>query len=83
LEWREGDFMHKRNPRKLQARKIRRIILAASFRDKNLCEVVSRVSRLDVMALLSGPVEVGLVPDVENGEVLIDSRGRGSFQKAC
>ena len=40
------------------------------------------VSRLDVMALLGGSVEVDLVPDVEKGEVLLDSRGRGTFQKA-
>jgi hypothetical protein len=73
--------MHKRNLKKLQARKIRRIILAASFRDKNVGEVVSRVSRLDAMAFLSGPVQLDLVPDVEKGEVLLDSRGRGSFQK--
>jgi hypothetical protein len=66
----------------LQARRIRGIILRRSFYDRNVSEVVSRVSRLDVMALLSGPVEVGLVPDVEKGEVLLDSRGRGSFQRA-
>jgi hypothetical protein len=73
--------MHKRGLKKLQARRIRGIILRRSFCDRNVGEVVSRVSRLDVMALLSGPVEVGLVPDVEKGEVLLDSRGRGSFQR--
>jgi hypothetical protein len=36
--------------------------------------VVSRVSRLDVMALLNEPIEVDLVPDFEKGEVLLDSR---------
>jgi hypothetical protein len=33
--------------------------------------------------LLREPVQVSLVPDVEKGEVLLDSRGRGSFQKRC
>jgi hypothetical protein len=73
--------MHKRNANKLQARKIRDIILRKNFYDRNLCEVVSRMTRLDVMALLNEPIEVHLVPDIEKGEVLIDSRGRGSFQK--
>jgi hypothetical protein len=73
--------MHKRSGGKLQARRVRGIILRGSFYDRNVSEVVSRVSRLDVMALLSGLVEVDLVPDIEKGEVLLDSRGRGTFQK--
>jgi len=73
--------MHKRNSKKLQARKIRGVILRGSFYDRNLCEVVSRMTRLDVMAQLNEPIEVHLVPDVEKGEVLIDSRGRGSLQR--
>jgi len=39
------------------------------------------MTRLDVMAQLNEPIEVHLVPDVEKGEVLIDSRGRGSLQR--
>jgi hypothetical protein len=83
LEWREVDTMHKRSSGKLQARRVRGIILRESFYDRNLCEVVSRVTRSDVMALLSGLVEADLVqvPDVEKGEVLLDSRGKGTFQK--
>jgi len=38
------------------------------------------MSRADVLGLLAGPVEVGVVPDVEKGEVLVDSRGNGTFQ---
>ena len=72
--------MHKRNAEKLQARRIRAIILRSSFYDRNLCEVVSRMTRLDVLSKLTEPVEIHLVPDVEKGEVLIDSRGRGSLQ---
>jgi hypothetical protein len=75
--------MHKRSSRKLQIRWIRGIILRRSFYDRNVSEVICRVSRLDIISLLSGPVEVDVVPDVEKGEVLLDSRGRGSFQKRC
>ena len=39
------------------------------------------MTRVDVMGRLSGPIDVCDVPDVEKGEVLADSRGRGSFQK--
>ena len=74
--------MHKRNSSKLQERKIRGIILRNSHFDRNISEVVSKITRLDVLAQLNGPVEVHLVPDVEKGEVLIDPRGMGSLQGA-
>jgi hypothetical protein len=74
--------MHKRNQRKLQERRIRGIILRGSFYDRRLGEAVSQMTRLDVLAQLTEPVEVHLVPDVERGEVLIDSRGTGSLQGA-
>ena len=46
------------------------------------CETVCQISRMDILALLTEPVvEVGDVPDVEKGEVLLDSRGTGSFQR--
>jgi hypothetical protein len=73
--------MHKRNINKLQERKIQTIILRNSHYDRKICEVVSKITRLDVMAQLNEPVKVHLVPDIEKGEVLIDSRGRGSLQK--
>jgi hypothetical protein len=73
--------MHKRNAKELQTRKIRGIILRKSFYDRNLCEVISKMTRLDVMAQLNEPIEVHLVPDIEKGEVLLDSRGRGSLQR--
>jgi hypothetical protein len=73
--------MHKRNSNKLQERKIRGIILRGSFHDRNIYEVVSRMTRLEVMAQLNEPVEVHLVPDIEKGEVLIDARGCGSLQR--
>jgi hypothetical protein len=81
FEWRGGNLLHKRSCKKLQDRRVRGIILRGSFHDRNLCEVVSRVTRSDVLALLNETVEVDVVPDVEKGEVLLDSRGRGSFQR--
>jgi hypothetical protein len=75
--------MHKRNSKKLLERTIRGIILHGSFYDRNLGETVSKTTRVDVLAQLNEPVEVHLVPDVEQGEVLIDSRGTGSLQKTC
>jgi hypothetical protein len=74
--------MHKKNSMKLQEQKIRGIILRNSHYDRKVCEVVSKITRLDVMAQLNEPIEVHLVPDIEKGEVLIDSRGRGSLQKS-
>lgn len=65
-----------------QARAARRIILATGWRDYERCETISRVSRMDVLNCLPpGPVQISAVPDVEKGEVLIDSRGQGSFQR--
>ena len=43
--------------------------------------MISRMTRLEVMGQLKEPIEVHLVPDVEKGEVLLDSRGRGSLQR--
>ncbi len=76
--------MHKKSAKRLQDRKIRQIrgiILHGSFYDRKLGEVVSRMTRLDVLGQLNEPVEVHLVPEIEKGEVLLDLRGRGSFQE--
>jgi hypothetical protein len=73
--------MHKRNAEKLQSVKIQKIILHNSFHDKKLAEVISRMTRLEVIGQLKEPIEVHLVPDVEKGEVLLDLRGRGSLQR--
>ena len=79
-----GDGMHKKNAKKLEDREIRRIrgiILRGSFFDRKIGETVSRMTRLEVMGQLDEPIEVHLIPDVEKGEVLVDSRGQGSFQR--
>jgi hypothetical protein len=73
--------MHKKSQRKLLEKRARSIILRGSFNDRKSGEIVCRMTRVDVLGQLTGPVEVCNVPDVEKGEVLADSRGRGSFQK--
>lgn len=51
-----------------------------SFYDRKIGEVVSRITRIEVIGQLKEPVEVHLVPDVEKGEVLLNSQGNGSLQ---
>jgi hypothetical protein len=71
---------HRRSKEKEQLRQARRIILSSSFHDRIRYETVCRMTRTDVLALLKEPVQLGLVPELEKGEVLVDSRGNGSFQ---
>lgn len=73
-------LMHKRSANKLQQRKIQTIILKGSYYDKQHGETVSKLTREEVMGQLKEPVEVHLIPDLEKGEVLLDSRGSGSLQ---
>lgn len=73
--------MHKRKANKLQERKIRGIIQRGSYCDKYTGEVISKVTRLDIIGQLKEPVEIHTVPDLEKGEVLLDSRGKGSLQR--
>jgi len=73
--------MHKRSHDKLLERRVRALIFSNAFVDTKKAETVCRVDRVDVLTLLDGPVDVGLVPDVVRGEVLVDSRGTGSFQR--
>jgi hypothetical protein len=74
--------MHRRSDDKLRSRLIRRLIFANAFQDREIVETICRLSRLEVIALAPGDeLLISLVPDVEKGEVLVDSRGRGSFQR--
>ncbi|MGD0159666.1 MAG: hypothetical protein ABSB89_05150 [Candidatus Bathyarchaeia archaeon] len=75
-----GTMTHRRTREKEQVRQARRIILSSSFHDRVRCERICRMTRTDVLALLKEPVQVGSVPALERGEVLVDSRGKGSFQ---
>jgi hypothetical protein len=74
-------MVHKRSEKKLLLRKIRAIIYSLSYNDQIVCETVSKASRVDVLAFLNEAIQISDVPDVEKGEVLVDSRGRGSFQR--
>ncbi|MGD0072520.1 MAG: hypothetical protein ABSB71_13290 [Candidatus Bathyarchaeia archaeon] len=74
-------MVHKRSKDKLLKRQIRRIIYASSFDDRIICETISQVSREEVLPLLAQPVRLSDVPDVEKGEVLVNSYGQGSFQR--
>jgi hypothetical protein len=40
-----------------------------------------QVKRLDVIGVLGEAAQLSLIPDIEKGEVLVDSRGQGSFQR--
>jgi hypothetical protein len=73
---------HRRSEEAVARRRARSVILACSFRDIRKSETVCMVNRVDVAGLLPGPVDYYLVPDVIKGEILVDSRGSGSFQRA-
>jgi len=72
--------VHRRSRDKLLTRRARALIFSNAFVDTKKAETVCRVDRVDVLGMLNGVVDVGLVPDVVKGEVLVDSRGTGSFQ---
>jgi len=73
---------HKRSQLGLQKRFIRGIIFRNTCHDRLACEVVSMLSRHDLLGMLNfDSLNVSLIPEVERGEVLVDSRGGGSFQK--
>ena len=57
------------------------LIFSLSFHDPVRCETISRLSRVDLLGLVNGEVQLSQVPDVEKGEVLADSRGQDSFQR--
>ena len=84
MEHRRSPDKHNERLQKHQERIAKRLIFSTGFHDKILGETVSRVSRLDVLSQLSKlaePVSLCTIPDVEKGEVLVDSRARGSFQR--
>jgi hypothetical protein len=65
----------------LLLRRIRALIYSLSYDDRLLCETVSKVSRSDVLAFLNQAIQMSDVPNIEKGEVLVDSRGQGTFQR--
>jgi regulator of extracellular matrix RemA (YlzA/DUF370 family) len=72
---------HKRSPEKSQLRRIQRIIFDHAFNDRLRHETICRLTRSEVLSLLNEPVLLSSVPEVERGEVLIDSRGTGTYQR--
>jgi hypothetical protein len=77
-----GDSIpHKRSRKSLQKRQIRSIILSNSIYDKTRCETVTIISKTDLLIALTGQIKMSDVPNIERGEVLIDSKGKGTLQQ--
>jgi hypothetical protein len=74
-------MVHRRSHNKLLTRRVRALIFSNAFVDTRRGETVCRLDRVDVLSMLNGVVDVSLVPIVMRGEVLMDSRGTGSFQR--
>lgn len=76
---------HKRSFGAIQRRAAKKFILLMAYRDKFTAETINRVSVRDIIDYLvqrfNGRVSLGAIPSVEVGEVLHDSRGKGSFQR--
>ena len=70
--------------RKEQRRAARKFILLNSFNDVILAEKVSRTDHRTVLTYLGTKYDMvfpEVAMSVERGEVLVDSRGNGTFQK--
>ena len=81
---------NRRSHHKLVKRALASFIHRTSFRDWEQAETVCRVSRSELIdfsitymkqQVHEGPVELAIIPQVEKGLVLADSRGRGAFQQ--
>lgn len=73
---------HRRSLASRQRRAARRYVLNHAYRDRRQAETVAKTPGKEVLAYLQSLFEgVDLsVVDIELGEVLSDSRGRGSLQ---
>lgn len=74
---------HRRSVKAQQRRDARRIVLEASFRDRDLAETVNRVKPNELITELRKKYSTIFVEvaRVDPGEILIDSRGRGTLQQ--
>lgn len=75
---------NQRSPRGKLKQAIRKFIFSTSFQDHILAETVCRVNREELLgyaSTFSMEVTVSDIPNVEKGEVLLDNRARGTFQK--
>lgn len=76
---------HKRSFSAIQRRAAKRFISLMAYRDKFTAETINKISVKDIIdypaGKFDGRVSLGAIPRIEVGEVLYDSRGRGSFQR--
>ncbi|MEM2370702.1 MAG: hypothetical protein QXO15_01030 [Nitrososphaerota archaeon] len=76
---------HKRSFKAEQRRAAKKYIRLMAYEDRVKCESVNRLSVSEVITYIAkefgGRVHLGAIPRVEVGEVIIDSRGGGSFQR--
>jgi hypothetical protein len=81
---RSAEAVLRREARSMLKMRLRSLVLARSFRDRERSETVCLLSRVELLGLAcsaGSAVQVCDVPDVEHGEILVDSRGQGSFQR--
>ena len=71
-----------RRPDRRLEQEIRNIIFSGigCRRDRTEAETISILSREEILGIFDHPIQVGFVPDLERGEVLVDSRGRGTLE---
>jgi hypothetical protein len=65
--------------KRFAGRILRSIVLERGFYCEERCETVCHLTRIELIGLAGPIVQVCDVPDVERGEVLVDSRDEGSF----
>lgn len=62
-------------------RRARHYVLKQAKHDPIIAEIICRTSRQQIISFLDEEdLQLSLLPDVEHGLVLSDSRGRGAFQ---
>ena len=71
---------HRRSPRGF----VRRLVLVDAYFDDEMAEIACRTNPMAYVAQLEAEFGEGIrLSDlnIERGEILVDSRGRGSFQR--
>jgi septum formation inhibitor-activating ATPase MinD len=66
-----------------QRRFVYGLMACSGFRDRGMAETVNKLEKEELMNRLKEKfdfVEMDAVSDIEKGEVMTDSRGRGSMQ---
>ena len=75
---------HRRSPRARMRRLLRRLITQSAYYDPEKRELINTLDSRELLRLASKhskKVHVGLVTQFEQGEVLVDPYGRGTFQR--